>query len=192
MVSDWSVHAFSQLVAIWGAAARLHGSFGHVPSDSSLQLVQLPYKHFLILPGSDFRCHSNGVLHSSIKVLRGNLFRHLLVILLLNWAGYKLDTTVSCMDHIAWTMLHSSTQNKAHLTGISHRKEDSQIDGIWSKFPRLRSWSRSGDQLRDCVGALAMCHQTLLCSLYTYWIGTSLYHQDRIFDAIPMMYFIVG
>ena len=56
----------------------------------------------------------------------------------------------------------------------------------------FRSWSLFGDPLRGCVGALAMCHQTPLCSLYTYHIGTFLYHWDQIFDAVLMVYFIIG
>ena len=115
------------------------------------------------------------------------------MILLSNWTLYKLDTTASCMDHTAWTMLHSSTPDKAYLTGISHRRAEQSDWWHLIKVPmRFRSWSRFGDQLRDCVGALAMCHQTPLCSLYTYHIGTSLYHQDRIFDASPMVYFIIS
>ena len=105
MTFDRSSHAVSQLVAIWGPAARLRGSFGHVPSESSLPLVHLPYRHFLILSGSDFQCHSNGVLHNSIEVLCGNLFRHFLVILLSNWTLYKLDTTMSYTSHTAMARL---------------------------------------------------------------------------------------
>ena len=147
-------HAISQLVPKSRPAAKMCGNFDQMPLvwlSSCLQLVHLLNRHFLISPESDFWCYSNGVLHNSIKVLRGNLFRHLLVILLSNWAGYKLDTTVSCMDHIAWTMLHSSTQNKAHLTGISHKRAEesdwwhlikvhtpSQLVAIWGPAARLR------------------------------------------------------
>ena len=159
---------------------------------SFLWVVPLLNRHFLISPGSDFRCHSNGVLYNSIEVLRENLIRHFPVILLSNWTLYKLDTTASCMDYTAWTMLHSSTPDKAYLTGISHRRAEQSDWWHLIKVPtRFRSWSRFGDQLRDCVGALAMCHQTPLCSLYTYWIGTFLYHKDRIFNAIPMVYSII-
>ena len=42
------------------------------------------------------------------------------------------------------------------------------------------------------MGALAMCHQTPLCSLHTYHIGTFLYHWDQIIDAVLMVYFITS
>ena len=154
MAHGRSSHAISQLVPKSRPAAKIHGNSNQMPSvwlSSFLYIVHLLYRHFSISLGSDFWCHSNSVLHNLMEVLCGNLFRHLLVILLSNWAGYKLDTTVSCMDHIAWTMLHSSTQNKAHLTGISHKRAEesdwwhlikvptpSQLVAIWGPAARLR------------------------------------------------------
>ena len=105
-------------------SCEMRGNFDQMSSYFSLQLVHLLNRHFLISLGSNFLCHSNGVLHYSIEVLCGNLIWHLLVILFSNWTLYKLDTTVSYMKHIAWTMLYSVTQNKAYLTDISHRRAE--------------------------------------------------------------------
>ena len=59
-----------------------------------------------------------------MEVLRENLFWHFPVIFLSNWAVYKLNTTVSYVNRIAWTMLPSSAQNKAYLTNISHKRAE--------------------------------------------------------------------
>ena len=165
MASDWSSHVVSQLVAVWWPAARLHGSFGHVPSDSSLQLTHLPYRHFLISLESDFWCRSKGGLYNLIEVLHGNLFRHFPVILLLNWTSYKLL-------YLTWTiqlrlcfLVVPRIKPTWLISAIGEL--NSQTDGIWLRFPCVFAAGRNFGTSCEIAWELQPCAIRLLSSACT-------------------------